>query len=209
MSDGEPPRGLGSVHGLKSSDEARAFYDAWAEGYEDELAQAGYAAPQRCAAALARFAADRTAPVAEFGCGTGLGGLALRAAGFDCIDGFDLSEAMRARAADKHVYRHLAPIDLAQQPLAIEPGLYANAAAIGVVNPAHMPATVIDAMLAILPPGGCLVFSLNEHAAADGSVRGRVCELTDTGAADLLLAEDGEHLPGSRLAATVYVLRRR
>ncbi|MBK0397951.1 hypothetical protein H0I76_02010 [Limibaculum sp. M0105] len=186
-------------------EDLRAFYDARASDYEGDAGDPTYAEARRCAEALARFATDQRAPLAEFGCGAGLGGLALRAAGFDCIDGFDGSEEMLERSAEKGIYRSLSTLDLSG-PLGVEPGLYANAAAIESIDPASMPATVVDAMVRMLPSGGCLALSLGAGAAADGSIRGRIFELTDTGWADLMLAEEA----GSNDAgATIYVLRRR
>lgn len=200
--------GLDTVYELETSGDPAGFYDAWADGYDDELAENGYVTPRRCAEALAAHVADLSAPVLDLACGTGLSGAALRAAGFACIDGLDISEEMLARARARGVYRDLAVRDLAE-PLDIAPGTYANAAAIGCLAPGHIPCEMIDRILGILEPGGCFVFSLNDHALADGSYAGRVMEAVDTCHAELLMAEHGAHLPGIGLEATVYVLRRR
>ena len=203
------PSGLDKVYTLGSAEAARSFYDDWAAGYEHELAENGYVTPQRCATALAEHAADPTAPLLEIGCGTGLGGLALRAAGFRTIDGFDLSPEMLRRAEEKAIYRALASLDLSEPLDQIPHGTYANAAAIGVLNPSFMPPTVIDEILAVLPQGGCFVFSLNDHSAADGSFETRILELTEHNVADLVFKDYGEHLPEQDLKSTVYVLKTR
>ena len=199
---------LRNAYDLRSSDDIAEFYGGWAEGYEGELAEAGYATPRRCAAALARHVEDRARPIIDLGCGTGLSGHALREAGFSAIDGCDLSEEMLARAHDKGVYRELAVADLTEA-LPMPPGAYAHAAAVGCLSPEYMPVTVLDDILGALAPGGCLVFSLNDHAAADGTMMGRIMELCDAGGADLLHRRHGEHLPGIGLSSTVFVLRRR
>ena len=201
--------GLNTVYTLGSTEAARSFYDDWAAGYEDELAQNGYLTPQRCAAALADHVDDRGAPVLEIGCGTGLGGLALNAAGFSSIDGFDLSPEMLKRAEEKRIYRALDTIDLSQPLEKLEAGTYTHAAAIGVLNPSFMPATVIDEVLGVLPSGGCFVFSLNDNSAADGTIETRVLELTEHGVADLVFKEYGDHIPEQDLKGTVYVLKKR
>lgn len=201
--------GLGTVYTLGSADEAERFYDGWAEGYEAELEAGGYVTPQRCAEALATHAADLSAPLADFGCGTGLSGLALKAAGFTCIDGFDISEGMRAKAEAKGVYRNLDHLDLSQPLDGFEPGAYQNAAAIGVLNPNFMPASVIDEMLGLLSSGGCFVLSINDQAIADGSLQTRILELTEHGVADLLIKDYGEHIPSEDLRSTVYLLKKR
>lgn len=204
----DAPAGLAGAYRIESPEDARPFYDDWAVRYEAEVAENGYVTPKRCAEALAAHVADKTAPLMDLGCGTGLSGLALRAAGFTTIDGFDLSEGMLEQARGKRIYRALALADLSQ-PLEIASDIYANAAAIGCITPEYMPPTVLDAILARLPSLGCLAFSVNDHAAADGTIVGRIHDLVDTGYAELLVAEYGPHLPEIDLKATVYVLRRR
>jgi len=199
---------LGNAYKITNPDEARDFYQGWAEGYDAEIAANEYITPQRCAEALIRHAAAPWAPMMDLGCGTGASGLALKAAGFECIDGYDFSEAMLAKAAGKGLYRDLRLADLSQ-PLEIAEGVYQNAAAIGCITPEYMPATVLDEILSKLPQGGALAFSVNDHSAADGTIAGRIMTLTDCGAADLVFREYGEHLPGIGLKATVYVLKKR
>lgn len=199
---------LKTAYDLRTSEDISEFYDGWAKGYEDEVGENGYITPRRCAEALAAHAADKDRPIMDLGCGTGLSGLALKAAGFTVIDGYDLSEEMLTRADDKDVYRDTQIADLSK-PLDIETGAYANAAAIGCLSPEYMPVTVLDEILKKLPKGGCLVFSLNDHAAEDGTMVGRINALIDCGFAQLLHREYGEHLPGIGLKSTVFVLQKR
>lgn len=200
--------GLKKVYGIKGAEEAHGFYNQWASSYDDEVSEHGYVTPRRCAEALARFAADKSQPIMDLACGTGLSGLALRDAGFEVIDGFDLSEGMLEKARARGIYRNLALADLSK-PLEIPEGVYQNAAAVGCISPEYVPPTVLDEILSKLPSGGCLSFSVNDHAAEDGSITGRIMELVDCGAADLVFREYGEHLPEIGLKATVYVLRKR
>ena len=200
--------GLSGAYKITNPDEAQEFYQGWAEGYDAEVAENEYITPQRCAEALIRHAAAPWAPIMDLGCGTGVSGLALKAAGFECIDGYDFSPAMLDKAAEKSLYRDLRIADLSQ-PLEIAEGVYQNAAAIGCVTPECMPPTVLDEILSKLPQGGALAFSVNDRSAADGTITGRIMTLTDCGAADLVFKEYGEHLPGIGLKATVYVLKKR
>ncbi len=199
---------LAAVYDVDGAEAAAEFYDDWAPGYDDEVTENGYVTPRRCAEALAAHAAMPWAPVMDLACGTGLSGRALAAAGFDCIDGFDISEGMLDKARATGVYRELAVCDLSK-PLEMPEGTYQNAAAVGCISPEYMPPTVLDEILGKLPSGGCLVFSVNDKAAADGTIVGRINELVDCGYAELLVADYGEHLPGIDLKSTVYVLRRR
>ena len=199
---------LNTAYKLSNPEEVHEFYQGWAGGYDDEIAENGYIAPQRCAEALARHAAAPWAPIMDLGCGTGISGLALKLAGFECIDGYDFSQAMLDLAAAKGIYRELGIADMSR-PLEIEAGVYQNAAAIGCISPEYMPAAVLDEILSKLPTGGCLVFSINDHSAADGSIVGRIMTLVDCGAAELVFKEYGEHMPATGLKSTVYVLRKR
>jgi len=199
---------LSTAYTVTGPEDAQEFYQGWAAGYDDEIARNGYATPARCAAALAAHGAHPWAPVMDLGCGTGISGLALRAAGFECIDGYDFSTAMLEKAAAKGVYRKTGFADLSV-PLEIPAGIYQNAAAVGCITPQYMPATVLDEILSKLPVGGCLVFSVNDHSAQDGSIVGRVMTLIDCCVADLVFREYGEHLPGIALKSTVFVLRKR
>ena len=200
---------LEDVYSLDSAEAAAEFYDGWAAEYDAELAAGGYVTPSRCAAALAAHASLPWAPLIELGCGTGLGGLALRDAGFECIDGVDISPEMLAKAETRGVYRSLTIADLSRPLDSIADETYQNAAAIGVLNPSLMPPTVIDEALGKLPSGGCFVLSLNDHALSEGSMQTRLLELTEHGIADLVFKEHGDHIPAIELRSTVFVLRKR
>jgi predicted TPR repeat methyltransferase len=201
-------RFLDDAYDLPDRGATAALYRDWAASYDDEITRAGYATPARCAAALARHVDDPTAPLLDIGCGTGLSGLALGAARFTTIDGTDFSAEMLARAEGRGVYRRLFRGDLAD-PLPVGPDVYANAAAVGVVSPGHAPPETIDAVLALLPRGGCLVLSLNDHALAEPAFPSKIERLVAAGSARLIFQEHGPHLPGIGLEATVYVLEKR
>jgi predicted TPR repeat methyltransferase len=198
---------LDKAYDLQNAKATQSFYDDWAASYDAEIAENGYATPARCAEALAAVV-DTAAPVLDIGCGTGLSGLALRAAGFTTIDGTDLSPEMLARAGERDgIYRRLFPGDM-NTPQPVAPGTYAAVAAVGVINPGHAPPETIDAVLAILPPGGCFGFSLNDHALAEPPFPAKVEAVLTAGTATCLHRAHGPHLPGIGLEATVYVLQK-
>ncbi len=194
-----------NIYQLTDADQTAAHYAKFARGYEDAMAGNGYITPQRCAEALAATGLDKDAPILDIGCGSGLSGAAMRAQGFTTIDGTDFSPEMLEIAKTKGIYR-----TLSQQDLRSFGGgnAYAAITAVGVLNPAHAPATVIDEALEALGPGGIFVFSLNDHAIADGTYEGRIHEITDTGFAQLLHREYGAHMPGQDLQSWVLALRK-
>ncbi len=199
---------LQRAYDLDGGEATQALYSDWAATYEAEVRANGYVTPSRCAVALAAHAADVAAPLLDLGCGTGLSGEAFRAAGFATIDGTDFSDAMLAHARTKPgVYRRLTRGDLTT-PIPAEPGDYANMSAVGVFSPSHAPAAMIETAISLLPPGGCFVFSLNDHALEDASYREVVDGLAAAGTAQPVFDEYGDHLPGIDLKAAVIVLRR-
>ncbi len=189
--------------------ELRQIFDVPAEEYDRRMDEMGYHGPTRAAEALAGLDIDRTAPLIEFGAGTGLVGQALRARGFTTIDGLEPSAAMLAIARRKTgIYRELWPCDWSE-PLPVGPGTYQNAAAIGILAPGYAPASIIDTGLKLIPPGGCFVLSLSDLARGDMDYVGRIREYVDTCSADIAFREYGHFLPGAQLRADIYVLRRR
>ncbi len=195
---------LDKVYTKLNSDETKAIYDAWADSYEAEIAANGYVTPRRCAEALAACVEDLSAPMLDFGCGTGLSGLALRLAGFSTIDGRDLSDGMIAQAKTKAVYRTLETIQ-ADEPL---PEGYTAISAIGVIGLGGAPLNVLDRMIAALPSGGLAVFSFNDHTLSDPSYEGRVDRLIADGIVRERFREYGEHLPKKNMKSTVYVIEK-
>lgn len=89
------------------------MYAAWARDYDRETVSGhGYAAPQDAVTGFADIVADKKARILDIGCGTGLVGVLLAARGYSHIDGADLSEEMRAVAAEHGVYRDLFRLDM-------------------------------------------------------------------------------------------------
>ena len=96
------------------AEEQRRVYREWAETYDRELVQDfGYVAPQIAVDSFMRKAPDRALPILDMGCGTGLVGKLLYQAGYEHIDGIDLSPEMLAKAASLQVYQNLWEGDIA------------------------------------------------------------------------------------------------
>lgn len=187
--------------------ETRKVYADWAESYDADVAAWGYATPARIAMALRRTGANVDKGVLDYGCGTGLCGLALRAAGFDVIDGTDISPEMLEKAQAREVYRALwlgEPGSLGH----VGPGDYAAIAACGVVSLGAAPPETLDLLIGAMAPGTRLAFSFNQATMADRSYTDRLDIATLAPDMDLIFEEDGPHLPAKNMTSTVYVLQR-
>lgn len=182
------------------------LYDDWAANYDAELGDHGYATPARLATLLARHAPDTTAPLLDFGCGTGLGGAALAKAGFTTLDGCDLSQPMLAEARAKGHYRTLWQTD-PDTPLPFDLAAYPLVTAVGVISTGAAPADTLGFVARAMSPGAILALSYNDHTledpayteALDGLLGATLCQLD---------ARHGPHIPDLGLGSTVYILKR-
>ncbi|MDR9393736.1 MAG: methyltransferase domain-containing protein [Roseovarius sp.] len=199
---------LENVYSAEGGEEMRRYYDDWADSYDADLRDNNYRTPERCATALADAGADRRAPVLDFACGTGISGEALHRAGFEVIDGSDISDGMLAKARERGVYRDLY---LAAPDSLLDTGgrTYGAITAVGAIGAGAAPAENIDVAISALEPGGVFVVSLNEHTLEDPQFEGRLTEAIAAGKIEKLAAEDGPHLPEIGLRARVWVVRRR
>ncbi|MFY0310749.1 class I SAM-dependent DNA methyltransferase [Leisingera sp. D0M16] len=198
---------LGKSYGLTSQDATRDHYDRWAASYDAEIAENGYATPGRIAAALWKYLPEPDAPVLDFGCGTGLCGLALRAAGYNVVDGLEPSPEMLAQARAKGAYRQLNQLDVTDKT-PVKPGTYRAIAGCGVLGTGAAPPETFDVIMRGLDRGGLFAFSYNDHALEDRAYTGKLNEWLDCSAARLLFREHGDHLPGINLKSTVYVIEK-
>ena len=198
---------LDKAYDTTGTEATRELYKNWAKSYDAEVGKNQYATPGRCAEALKAASNDLSLPILDFGCGTGLSGLALSLAGFQVIDGVDLTQEMLDIAAEKSLYRSLSLSD-PDAAFPVQPGEYAAIAAIGVIGAGAAPVEVFDMLLAALEPGALFVFSYNDHTLEDPSFEARVSEAVKANKAKILSEEYGSHLPGLNMNSKVYVLER-
>ena len=190
----------------RSVEETKEIYADWAESYETDVTRMNYATPARLAAALAQFSGDLSAPVLDFGCGTGLSGVALSEAGFSCIDGTDISAEMLTQAHGKNVYRDV--WEGTPGEVRAAPGDYAAITATGVVSLGAAPPEMLGTLLDALKAGGLLAFSYNDPTLADAEYMSALEQIISTGQAEQLFRQHGPHLSEKVTGSDVIVLRR-
>ena len=188
-------------------DETLAIYRDWAASYEADVAEMGYATPGRIALALRKSGASASKPVLDYGCGTGLSGLALKAVGYDIVDGTDISAEMLEKAQAKEAYRQVwqgQPGHLGH----IERGDYATIVACGVVSLGAAPPETLDMLAAALGPAGMLAFSYNGATLEDRGYTDKLDAIMASGEFEMIFEENGPHLPAKDMNSTVYILQR-
>jgi predicted TPR repeat methyltransferase len=198
---------LDKVYETGGAEDTRKLYDAWSDSYNAEISENGYQTPARVARAMARFSSDPSLPILDYGCGTGLSGGELQAAGFSTIDGADPSTGMLAQAQETGHFRELIELDLSRT-LPITTGQYHAITAIGVISTGAGPASLMDTLMGFLPSGGLFGFSLNDHALEDADYLAGVARLQDAGHL-ARVKEYGEHLPGMGLKSMIYVFEKK
>ncbi len=202
--DNDTPSGLWTKH---SVEETQRIYADWAKTYTEDVTAWGYATPSRIALALRQYGANVEKPVLDFGCGTGLSGLALKSVGFDVIDGTDISPEMLQHAEKCGAYRQVwrgTPGSLGH----VKRGDYPILVATGVVSLGAAPPETLDMLIEALGPGGLLAFSFNEATLADRAYTDRLDIAVLAPDLELVFEETGSHLPAKDMVSAVYVLKR-
>lgn len=190
----------------RSLDDTIQLYADWADRYDADVKSWGYATPARIAEALAAHLPDKSAPVLDFGCGTGLSGLALKAVGFLTVDGTDISAEMIAQVAGRDIYRNLWQSE--SGVLDFAPGDYAAITATGVISVGAAPPETLDTVLDYLAPGGLLALSYNDATLTDPAYMEALDHAIAAGKVGLRFFKHGPHLLEKDMKSTVYVLER-
>lgn len=198
---------LDSAYDVSGAKDTIDLYAQWSASYDQEVGANGYATPGRVAAALAQTV-PKSVSVLDYGCGTGLSGLALKTAGFANVHGADPSQEMLDGAAKKGVYDSLMLLDLKAGP-PFSKGQFDVISAIGVIGAGAAPVSVFDLLFGLLAPGNYFAFSFNDHTLEDAEFMSRVMDAVNAQAANILFQGYGDHLPVRGMNSMVYVLQRR
>ena len=191
----------------RSVDDTQAMYSGWAATYEADVTTAGYATPARLAQDL--VAAGAQGPILDFGCGTGLSGVAMRAAGLTDIDGCDINPDMIARIEARPEVRAAYRDVSIEEPngFKVDPGAYTTIAAVGVVSLGAAPPETLETLVDHLSPGGLLAFSYNDATRVSDPYLQVLNRVLD-GRCEQVSRSYGPHLPEKGMGSDIYVLRR-
>jgi SAM-dependent methyltransferase len=154
------------LYEAKSREDVRAAYNSWAADYDEQIVDGGWDGP-RLVVAAAQEHLEKDAPILDAGAGSGLMGLALRSAGFSCIDALDPSPGMLDMARKKGIYRNHIEAFLGE-PLDLANDSYQAVLASGVFTPGHAPPSAFDELIRLVRPGGIIAFTLRQDVAPEG-----------------------------------------
>ena len=160
--------GLDDAYAVKTPDDNRELYRAWADTYDTEFAAArGYQYPQRVAEVVANRASSSDTPILDVGSGTGLVAEALFRRplfGADVVvDGVDISPEMLGVSRRKSIYRQLYEADLTQA-LDLPDAHYGAIVSAGTFTHGHVGPGALPELLRICGSGGLFVLGINGTA---------------------------------------------
>lgn len=197
-----------TAYDLETSEQTLALYANWASVYDHEIGhEGGYAMPTRCAAAMREYVSPDGRHILDAGCGTGLSGQALKAAGYSDIHGCDFSSEMLAKADTKNCYGRLFHADL-NTKIDSPDSTYDGVACVGVFSFGHVDPDALDEMLRVVKVNGIIVIGLNQKYFEEGALVKKIERLGRQAKAEELHREFGQHLSRKGMRGWVITLRR-
>lgn len=144
--------------GTTNSADVEAYYDDWADGYDETLDEWQYQAPDDASQLLSAHL-DDGARILDVGCGTGLLGAALGRHGAYRIDGMDISQKSLDLAEQRGGYSRLIHHDLQNIPLPAGDDAYDAAASVGVLTYIQDAEALFRDLCRCVRPGGAIAFT--------------------------------------------------
>ncbi len=152
---------LDNAYKLESPDDNIDYYDAFAETYEKDFADAlGYYYPQKIAEIYHKNCTHKDIPLVDIGCGTGLLAEALEISS-NQIDGVDISAKMLTIAKHKKRYRNLYKVDLTQSLDSIKNN-YGAVLSVGTFTSGHLGPEPLVSLLDIARKDALFVMSIRD-----------------------------------------------
>ena len=186
-------------------EETMKVYADWADSYDNDVTSKGYRTPDRIAQALSTHLTG-DGPILDFGCGTGISGMAMKMAGIGPLHGTDISQEMLDLAEEKSIYDRLWLGEPGAVPA--KPGEYRAIVAAGVVSLGAAPPETLDSLISALAAAALLALSFNDPTLEDGSYDKHLEGVVDAGLVKIVFREHGPHLEGIGMNSDVIVLRR-
>lgn len=147
---------------LQSNIDKIDLYNKWADTYEEYVKDLNYIGPNNLVKNLNNYIDSNNNNILDFGCGTGLLGLAVSKEFKDInIDGIDISPKMIEICEKKNIYRDIWNINLFDKKLDIDK-LYDLVISCGVFLEGHVSFKMIDILLNYLKKDGIICFSIRE-----------------------------------------------
>ena len=195
MKSGSQSKHAGLSSLSSESDEVAKYYDNWASDYDGTLADWRYEAPEQVASML-REKLSLDSAILDVGCGTGLCGKALLAAGFTTVDGVDVSDRSLDVANNTGAYRNLSAVDLQRLALSITDDQYDGIACVGVLTYLTDSVGTLREFSRVVRAGGFVAITQRSDLYAQRKFSSVLEKLSDEGAiAEVSVSDPRPYLP--------------
>jgi len=138
-------------------------YDTFAENgaYDETFDEWGYVGPETAAAILKNYVPMKSR-ILDAACGSGLTGSALRALGYEHIEGIDISAGLLELAAHSGAYDRVERVDMQTFPLPFEDSVFDAVNFIGALT--YFETTeILRELCRVVRSGGFVVFSQRDE----------------------------------------------
>ncbi len=143
-----------------SINKLQQYYDDWASEYNTDVNNENYIGPQILLDLAQTLDLDKSSPILDAGCGTGLLGKLFKQEGFQHIDGFDLSAEMVSVASQTNSYHHIqSEVDVNKVIDSYPPDYYSCIICCGVFTLGHIRPDALLSLLKVCHTGGYIVIS--------------------------------------------------
>lgn len=180
-----PEQMLSRAYALRGNDpdETLKLYADWAETYDQTMLDGlAYLSPQQIATLAAMTEPRRDVRVLDVGCGTGLLANAMRARGFNQIDGLDCSAPMLAVAQREGRINEAYLRDL-NEKLEMSTECYDLLVSTGTFTHGHVGAGCLPELLTLLVPQGRLICTVHRDVWEQGGFGTGLQKLCEAGVA--------------------------
>ena len=181
------------------------YYDQyWGPGkkYDQDMLDWNYTTPKEGAELLAEFVEDRSAPILDAGCGTGLVGTALKELGYTNIIGADFSQSM-LDGCPKDTYKDLKFCDL-NNDLPFDARSFSAVISIGTFTFGHLELDTLDRFCAVAKQGAPVIGTCNVLQWKEIPIQKKLFDLDSSGVWDLRKLQKSNYLPGIDLEAWIW-----
>lgn len=206
MTNSPTNKHLQKAFSIQNQEECRQLYREWAQTYDDTMTnELHYIAPITLASLLSPHLQDKSAPVMDLGCGTGLVGFALSKHGHSHIDGIDFSEEMIRKAKTKHCYQKLYQEDLTSRTC-ISDQTYHAAICAGLFTYGHLDASCLDECLRMVRIGGYFASAIRLQIWESMGFKQRFSEWEADGVITLIHKDMRENYENAEAKDGVYTI---
>lgn len=189
------PGGVGLSAGATATpQEVVSTYDAWADGYDDDVLGWGYEVPVRLAKMVVAADAIR-GELLDAGCGTGLAGAALVAAGAEAVVGCDFSAESLSIAQRRGIYDEVHQLDLNER-LPFDSDRFAAVVSAGVFTYVVDASMTLREFIRVSTGGGVVVFTMRTDLWDQRRLPSVLDELTADGLCQATVSDAQPYLPG-------------